>query len=82
MADGTTFAACAKATLEAVTIIIATMLENGERPPGPARDGVRDQQVNIRISARERQTLENLAIRDGFRTVSDYVRAAALNRAG
>ena len=56
---------------------VATDLERGERPPAPA-DQARSQQINLRVSATEKLQLEDPARRKGFRSVSDYVRTAAL----
>jgi predicted RNase H-like HicB family nuclease len=80
MADGPTLEACAAATLEATTVAVATMIEQGERPPSPAREGKRDAQVNIRLTAEEKLTLEESSRAAGFRSVSDFIRAAALDR--
>jgi predicted RNase H-like HicB family nuclease len=80
MGDGRNIQACAKAVLEATTAAIATLLETGERPPAPARELRRDQQVNIRLSAEEKVRLEATAQREGYRSMSDYVRAAALRQ--
>ncbi len=78
MGGGKTVPACYADTLEATTAAIAAMLERDQRPPSPAREGRRDRQVNIRLTAEEKSRLEALANRDGFRTISDYIRAAAL----
>ncbi|MGD9693678.1 MAG: type II toxin-antitoxin system HicB family antitoxin [Phycisphaerales bacterium] len=77
-ADGSTLAQCAKETLEALTTTIATLLEQGERPPAPASEGKREQQVNIRLTADERLRIEETARQEGFRSLSDYIRHAAL----
>ncbi len=82
MADGETVAQCAAETLEATTLAVATMLEDNQRPPAPASEGKRDQQVNIRLTAEEKLRLEEAARRDGFRGLSDYLRTAAIERAG
>jgi hypothetical protein len=82
MADGTTIEACAAETLVATTLAVATMLELGEAPPVPARAGKRDQQVNIRLTAEEKLQLEAAARREGFRSLSDFLRASGLGRAG
>lgn len=79
MGDGPDIASCAKSVLEAAVAGIATMLEAGETPPRPAKEGKRDQQVNIRLTIEERLALESAASRAGFRTVSDFVRSAALD---
>jgi predicted RNase H-like HicB family nuclease len=76
--EGKTIEACAADILEATALSIAVTLENGERPPAPSRDAVRTQQVNIRISGEEKLQLEAIAKRDGYRSLSDLVRAAAL----
>lgn len=80
MGGGKSVDACYLDTLEATTLSIATMLERGEQPPGPAREGKRDQQVNIRLTAEEKLFLEAAANRDGFRSLSDFMRAASLHR--
>lgn len=82
MSEGTTLEACAANTFEATACGIAAMLENGESPPSPASEGKRDQQVNIRLTADEKSRLEHAARREGYRSVSDLIRAAALRAAG
>ena len=57
---------------------VAVMLEAGDAPPLPMTDESRDQQVNIRLTAREKLRIEGAAQRSGFRGVSDFIRAAAL----
>jgi hypothetical protein len=79
MGDGPDIASCADAVLEATTLAVASMLQHGEVPPAPAREGKRDQQVNIRLTAEERLSLEAAAAKAGFRSLSDFVRSAALN---
>lgn len=80
LADGATPDECVRSTREALTTTVATMLETGQRPPTPA--GARQAQMNIRLSAEEKLFLEDTARRHGFRGVSDFVRTAALERAG
>ncbi len=80
MSDGRDVAACVRNVLEATTLCVAIMLERGERPPQPADDHRREQQLNIRLSAFEKANLETMAAAQGFRSVSDYVRFAALNK--
>lgn len=82
MSDGKTVAKCFANVLEATTATIATLLEKGERPPTPAREGKRDQQVNIRLTAEEKLRLEEASRREGFRSLSDFLRASGLHRAG
>ena len=76
--DGKTPAACIASVREGLVATVATMLEDGERPPAAARAGERTEQVNIRLTAAEKTLLENRSRAGGFRGVSDYVRAAAL----
>ncbi len=78
MSDGKTIAACIASTLEATACGIAAMLEAGQTPPSPAREAKRDQQLNLRLTADERFRLESAAQAAGFRSVSDFVRSAAL----
>jgi len=81
MGDGKTIARCAAMVLEAATLVVASMLEKGEKPPTPAREGKRDQQINIRLTAEEKLRLEEAARREGFRSLSDFLRSSGLNRA-
>lgn len=80
MADGPTIEACARETLRATVAAVATMLERGERPPSPASEGKREAQINIRVTAEEKLALEESARREGFRSVSDFIRNAALSK--
>ncbi|MFB3894622.1 MAG: hypothetical protein ACE15C_21685 [Phycisphaerae bacterium] len=69
---------CVDATRQSLLAGVTTMLEDGERPPAPARAGQRTEQVNIRLTAAEKAVIENRSRAGGFRGISDYVRAAAL----
>lgn len=80
-ADGRTADECVSATREAVATAVATMLEAGQEPPRPASSR-RTEQINIRLSAEEKALLEDLARTRGFRGISDFMRAAALERLG
>lgn len=82
MGSGHTPEACVAETLEATTAVIATILEKGEVPPASSSEGRRDQQVNIRLTAEEKLLLEEASRREGFRSLSDYLRSVGLNRAG
>lgn len=82
MGDGPTHAECAAQVLEATTLAVASMLEAGETPPVAAREGKRNQQVNLRLTADEKLRLQEAARREGFRTISDFIRSAALGRTG
>jgi predicted RNase H-like HicB family nuclease len=77
---GATPERCVRDTRRAMTALISYMLENGERPPSPARSGVRSEQVNVRLSAHEKVRLEHLAKAQGFKGIADLLRAAALER--
>lgn len=76
--DGKTPAACVTSVRAGLVLTVATMLEDGERPPVPARSGERTEQVNIRLTASEKALLDNRSRAGGFRGVSDFIRAAAL----
>jgi predicted RNase H-like HicB family nuclease len=78
MSDGKTPNECVRNTRESLTIAVATMLEDGEAPPPPARDGKRTEQVNLRLTVEEKLALENSARALGYDGLSDYVRTAAL----
>jgi predicted RNase H-like HicB family nuclease len=75
---GKTVEACVAETREALVATVATLLEDGDEPPPPAVEEQRTEQVNIRLTAREKLQLEAVAKQKGFRGVSDYVRSAVL----
>ena len=79
MGDGMTPTACIKATQKALVAAVATMIEAGETPPAPARQGVRNEQVNVRLTHEEKALLETSAKQKGFRGLSDFIRAGALD---
>lgn len=79
--DGPTPAKCIDDTRAALTAAVAYMIEQGQRPPPPARLGARTQQVNVRLTAEEKAMLEVTARRKGFEGLSDFLRAAALESA-
>ena len=81
MSDGATIEACAAATIDAAACGIATMLEIGDTPPAPSREGKREQQVNIRLTAEEKFRLEQAAQTAGYRSLSDFIRAVAVKSA-
>jgi predicted RNase H-like HicB family nuclease len=76
--DGRTPTECIDNTREALVGAVAYMLEAGKRPPAPAREGKRINQVNVRLTAEEKVTLEATARRKGFSGLSDFIRTAAL----
>jgi predicted RNase H-like HicB family nuclease len=78
MGDGKTPDECVKSVREAIKVILAHMMEKGEKLPAPASEQTRSVQVNIRLTAAEKSILEQTAHRKGFRGISDYVRHAAL----
>jgi predicted RNase H-like HicB family nuclease len=77
--DGKTADQCIRDTQEALCGAVACMLEQGRKPPTPAREGTRTQQVNVRLTAEEKVMLETTAKRKGFKGLSDFLRAAALD---
>lgn len=50
-------------------LAVVSMIEHGERPPSPASDGRREVQLNIRLSADERERIEESARRSGYRSI-------------
>jgi len=78
MGDGITPDECVASTRQAITVAVAAMLEAGEAPPPPASEGARTEQVNIRLTPREKLQLETAATQSGYRGLSEYVRAKAL----
>ncbi len=53
MSDGKTPDACVRATREALTVTVATLLESGQTPPPPASENKRTEQVNVRLTLEE-----------------------------
>ena len=78
MGDGKSVDACVRATRQALTVAVATMLEAGQSPPPPAREGYRSAQVNVRLTPEEKAALESRAKAKGFRGLSDFIRTAVL----
>jgi predicted RNase H-like HicB family nuclease len=76
--DGQTAQAATDDTRAALTATVATILEDGERPPVPAADQTRGVQVNIRMNAEEKAIITQKAAQKGFRSISDYMRAVAV----
>ena len=79
--DGKTVGQCVENTREAFAGWVAYLLEEGQRPPTPAREGTRNAQVNIRMTAEEKALLETTAKRKGFTGLSDFIRAATMDLA-
>ena len=78
MGDGKTPGKCVIATREAMVSALASMLEEGERPPAPASSGLRSMQVNVRLTAEEKALLESAAHNRGFNGLSDFIRSVAI----
>ena len=78
LGDGKTPVAAIAATRQAVIAALSADLADGIPAPLPAREGVRSEQVNVRLSADERQAIEANALQAGFRGLADYIRTVAL----
>ena len=76
--DGRTPDECVRKAREMFVSVVATMIEDGEVPPPPAKEGKRTEQVNVRLSAEEKLVLEASARRKGFAGLADYIRSAAI----
>jgi predicted RNase H-like HicB family nuclease len=76
--DGTSAEECVKSTREALSSAVAFLLESGKTPPAPAQQGLRTQQVNIRLTAEERVLLEARAHNRGYTGLSDFIRAVVI----
>lgn len=79
-ADGTDAQGCYEATLQAVTVAVAAMLESGQRPPVPAGAGKRTLQVNVRLTPEEKALLSNASAILGFSGLSDFMRNSAMEK--
>jgi predicted RNase H-like HicB family nuclease len=81
LGDGRSVGQCVENTQEALAGYVAYLLEKGQKPPSPSREGTRTQQVNVRLTAEEKLILESTAKRKGFQGLSDFIRAAAVESA-
>jgi predicted RNase H-like HicB family nuclease len=79
-ADGETPEKCFQAVERALSIAVATMIENGQTPPLPASDEKRTEQVNVRLTAEEKMLISNAANSSGFKGISDFIRSVAINK--
>jgi len=57
---------------------LSPILEQGRRPPEPAREGNRSVRINIRVTPEEKAVLESRSRSKGFRGLSDFIRASVL----
>ena len=78
LGDGKTSQAAIEATKQGIVAGLSADLADGIPAPLPAREGVRSEQVNVRLSADERQAIEANAMRAGFKGLADYIRAVAM----
>ncbi|MBL0871017.1 MAG: type II toxin-antitoxin system HicB family antitoxin [Phycisphaerales bacterium] len=72
--------ACFVETRSLLVSTIGAMIDEGEVLPSPASDDNRSKQVNIRLTELEKLRIEAVARQMGFRSISDYIRAAALSK--
>jgi predicted RNase H-like HicB family nuclease len=84
IATGKTPEECYARTVRSQEMLAAHMLEEGVPLPAPSAEAKREAQINIRVTEFEKLQLESAAQRQGFRSVSDFLRAAGLgmSRAG
>jgi predicted RNase H-like HicB family nuclease len=75
---GKTVQKCMEKTRKTLLAGIASMLEDGETPPLPARQNVRSEQVNLRLTPEEKALLESRSRARGFRGIADFVRTSVL----
>jgi len=78
LGDGKDVESALASAREAVTAGLASDLAAGLPAPAPAREQIRSEQVNIRLSADEREIIQANASRAGFKGMADYVRSVAL----
>lgn len=73
---------CFDSTRRVVEAAVAAMLESDTRPPAPARQRMRTEQVNIRLTAEEKLILEQSAQAKGFQNLSSFIRSVVLAAVG
>ncbi|MBN2293553.1 MAG: hypothetical protein JXM70_14080 [Pirellulales bacterium] len=76
---GKTVQKCMMETRKSLLAGVASMLEAGKTPPLPARQHVRSEQVNLRLTPEEKALLESRSRARGFRGIADFVRTKALS---
>lgn len=76
--NGRTVQAAVADARESLITAVAYMLEKGQTPPTPAREGHRSMQVNVRLTPEEKAMLESKAKAKGFRGLSDFIRTSVL----
>lgn len=79
-ADAHTRTKCLDATVEALRVSAATMLECGKNPPKTFSPKKRNLQVNIRLNNQEKLLLSKASSDLGFKGLSDFIRTSALER--
>lgn len=77
--DGKTPDECINNTKEALVATVAYLLEQGEAVPVPSSTGKRTEQVNIRLTAEEKAILSASAHSQGFKGLSDFLRAKVVS---
>ena len=78
LGDGNTAQDAIAATRLAIVAALSADLADGISAPIPARDGIRSEQVNVRVSWDEKAFIEDNARRAGFKGMADYVRIMSL----
>lgn len=77
---GKTVDKCMSETRKSLLAGVASMLEDGDTPPVPARQNVRSEQVNLRLTPEEKALLESRSRTKGFRGIADFVRTSVLEK--
>jgi len=72
--------ACIADLRDALAVAVGGMLANDMTPPMPSTANMRDDQVNIKLTRREKAFLTEAARREGFRSVADFMRSLAMRR--
>jgi len=78
--EGETAEKCVANTREAMVAAVVQLLESGKSIPAAEAD-VRSEQVFIRLTKAERLLLSDAAARRGFKRLSDFIRAVAVESA-
>ncbi|MBI5863984.1 MAG: hypothetical protein HZB38_05670 [Planctomycetes bacterium] len=76
--EGDSAELCVASMHRLVAVAIATARKAGRAVPTPTQGVRRDQQVNVRVSASEKERLLAAARAAGYTGIGDYLRAVAL----
>ena len=77
-ADDKELGECYRSTEEALIVAVATLIEEGRKPPLSSLAKRRTEQVNMRLTPDEKLRMKSKADALGYKGISDFVRHCAI----